>query len=129
MAPTISLSGCRRRSASRRRWSSPIPCGSSGRRTWATGAGSASVSIGGPTGPWWRSSFSRRTAWSSLRQPDGIELLIQIVRRRDRPAADLGAVGHDAVPLQRVEVVHLLVEQSLLEGAQIPLALFGIDGA
>src|SRR5262245_20762492 len=98
---------------------------------WATAAGSPSVSIGGPTGPWWRSSFSRRTAWSRrlLRQPNGIELLIQIVRRRDRPAADLGAVGHDAVTLQRVEVVHLLVEQSLLEGAEVPLALFGIDGA
>src|SRR5262249_52373655 len=95
-----------------------------------TAAGSASVSIGSPTGPWWRSSFTKHTVWSRLlRQPHGIKLLIEVVRRRDRPAADLGAVGHDAVPLQRAEVVHLLVEQSLLEGAQIPLALFGIDRA
>src|SRR2546427_293768 len=33
------------------------------------------------------------------------------------------------MPLQRVEVANLLVEQAFLEGPQVPLALLGIHGA
>src|SRR4030095_6991941 len=54
-----------------------------------------------------------------LRQPDRVELLIEEVRRRDRPAPHLAAVGDDAVLLERVDVVHLLVEQPLLARAQV----------
>src|SRR5438132_14128494 len=63
-----------------------------------------------------------------LRQPDRVELLVQEVRRRDRPTPQPGAVRDDAVPLQRVEVVDLLVEQPLLESAQKPPALLGVHG-
>ena len=62
----------------------------------------------------------------SLRQPHRVELLVQEVAGRDRPAPHLGAVRDDPVVLQRVEVVDLLVEQPLLERAQVPLALLGV---
>src|SRR5262245_21039381 len=65
----------------------------------------------------------------SLGEPDRVELLVQVVARRDRPAPHLRIVGHDPVPLQRDEGVRLLVEQPALELAHVPLALLGINGA
>ena len=52
---------------------------------------------------------------SLLGEPDRVELVVEVVARRDRPAPHLGAVRDDAVPLERLDVVHLLVEQALLE--------------
>src|SRR5205814_1321111 len=49
-----------------------------------------------------------------LREPDGIELVVQVVARRHRPALHPRAVRDDPVPLERVEDVHFLVEQALL---------------
>src|SRR5512138_3464198 len=51
----------------------------------------------------------------SLGEPDGVELLVQVVARRDRPAPHLRVVGHDPVPLQRDESMRFLVEQPALE--------------
>src|SRR5205823_10926426 len=62
-------------------------------------------------------------------QPHSVELLVQEVGGGDGPSTDLGVVRHDAVPLEGIEVVDLLVKQPLLEGAEIPLALLGIHGA
>src|SRR5712691_11082540 len=67
----------------------------------------------------WAMEASLFASGRLLRQPHAVELLVQEVRRRDGPAAHLGAVGDDPVPLQGVDVVGLLVEQPLLEGAQI----------
>src|SRR6202171_235484 len=61
-------------------------------------------------------------------EPHGIELLVQVVAGRDRPAAHLRAVRNDAVPLECVDVVDFLVEEPLLERAQGLLALLRIDG-
>src|SRR5215831_3330864 len=75
---------------------------------------------------------SRQRRWidtgSLLGEPDRVELAVQEVTRGHRVAVDLAVVGHDAVPLQRVDVVHLLVVEPLLEGAQDLLALLGIGG-
>src|SRR5687768_8918215 len=62
-------------------------------------------------------------------QPHRVELVVEVVARRDRPALDLGQVRDDAVPLQRVDHVRLLVEQALLQLAQDLLALLRIGGA
>src|SRR5262245_10328400 len=43
----------------------------------------------------------------SLGEPDRVELLVEVVARRDRPAPHLRVVRHDAVPLQRDEGVRL----------------------
>src|SRR5215467_10688009 len=43
-----------------------------------------------------------------LGQPHAVELLVQVVRRRNCPAPHLRVVRHDPMPLQRVEVVHFL---------------------
>src|SRR5262249_47351719 len=61
-----------------------------------------------------------------LREPDRVELIVEVVAWRDHPAAHAGAVRHDAVPLQRVDVVRLLVEETLFEGADVFSALLGI---
>src|SRR5690242_21244493 len=50
-----------------------------------------------------------------FRQPDGVELVVEIVAGRDRPAVHLGQVRDDPVPLQRVDHVRFVVEQPLLE--------------
>src|SRR5581483_3573862 len=55
----------------------------------------------------------------SLREPHRVELLVQEVAGRDRPAAQPRAVDHDPVPHQRVDEVHFLVVQPLLEGAEV----------
>src|SRR5262245_40331195 len=70
--------------------------------------------------PWGRARRTRGPRGASrpgrlLGEPDGVELLVQVVRRGDGPSLHLGAVRDDPVPLQRVEVVHLLVDQALLE--------------
>src|SRR5258705_8537045 len=62
-------------------------------------------------------------------QPHRVELVVQIVAGRDRPALHLRQMRDDPVPLQRVDDVRLLVEQPLLELAQDLLALLGIGGA
>src|SRR5215470_5064040 len=64
-----------------------------------------------------------------LGEPHAVELVVDEVAGRDGPAAHLGAVRDDAVPLERVEVVGLLVQQSSLEVADPLLPLFGIEGA
>src|SRR5688572_23582735 len=63
---------------------------------------------------------------SSVCEPDGVQLLVQETGRRDRPAAHLGAVRNDPVPLQRIDVVHFLVEQAPLERAQVTFPFFRI---
>src|SRR5262245_25676374 len=65
---------------------------------------------------------------ASLGEPHRVELLVQIMARRDRPAPDLRVVWDDPVPLQRDERVRLLVEQPALELADVPLALLRIEG-
>src|SRR5438132_14001698 len=47
-------------------------------------------------------------------QPHAVELVVDEVAGRDGPATELGAVRDDAVPLERVGVVRLLVQQSPL---------------
>src|SRR5262245_65853205 len=54
-----------------------------------------------------------------LGEPHRVELVVQVVAWRHRPAPELGAVRNDAVPLQRVEIVGLFVHQPALEVAQI----------
>src|SRR5712691_830403 len=61
-------------------------------------------------------------------QPDGVELVIQVMAGSDRPPLDLGVVRDDAVPLQRVDHVGFLVQQPLLEGAEVLLPLLRIRG-
>src|SRR4029453_18665630 len=63
-----------------------------------------------------------------LSQPDRVELVIQVMAGRDRPALDLRAMRDDAMPLQRVEHVHLLVEEALLERAEQGPPLIRLDG-
>src|SRR2546430_3242011 len=63
-----------------------------------------------------------------FRQPHRVELVVQIVAGRDRPALHLAEVRHDPVPLQRVDDVGLLVEQPLLDLAQDLLALLDVGG-
>src|SRR5437899_6014672 len=62
-----------------------------------------------------------------LGEPHGVELLVQEVAGRDRPATHPRAVRDDAVPLERVEIVRFLVEKPLLELAHEPLALLRVD--
>src|SRR2546422_1979032 len=64
----------------------------------------------------------------SFGEPHRVEVLVQIVARRDRPAPHLGVVRDDPVPLERDERVRLLVEEPALELADVPLALLGIEG-
>src|ERR1700675_171768 len=64
-----------------------------------------------------------------LRQPHRVELVVQIVAGRDRPAVHLARVRDDPVPLERVDHVGLVVEEALLEGAEIPLPLLDIVGS
>src|SRR5260370_26917394 len=56
-----------------------------------------------------------RARMALLRQPDRVELTVQEVARRDRPAAHARVVRHDPVPPERRDDVRLLVEQALLE--------------
>src|SRR2546422_2631252 len=62
-----------------------------------------------------------------LGEPHGVELLVQEVAGRDRPATHPRAVRDDPVPLERVEIVRFLVEKPLLELAHEPLALLRVD--
>src|SRR3989442_3918744 len=64
-----------------------------------------------------------------LREPHRVELLVQVVARRDGPPLDLRVVRDDPVPLQRVDVVNLLVEQPPLELSDVLLPLLRVDGA
>src|SRR5713226_5710722 len=100
----------------------------------ATSARRAGAPVPSTTAPFlitrsWAMKSSLFARGRLLGQPHVVELLVQEVRGCDGPSPDLGAVGDDPVPLQGVDVVGLLVEQPLLEGAQIPLALLGIQGA
>src|SRR5438132_4847039 len=64
---------------------------------------------------------------ASLRKPHRVELVVQVVARRHRPALHPGVWRDDPVPLQRVHRVHLLVEQTLLELPDVLLPLLEID--
>src|SRR3989454_7171494 len=64
---------------------------------------------------------------ASLRKPHRVELVVQVMARRHRPALHPGVVRDDPVPLQRVHRVHLLVEQTLLELPDVLLPLLEID--
>src|SRR5437867_5697898 len=64
-----------------------------------------------------------------LGQPHAVELVVDEMAGRDGPAAELGAVRDDAVPLERVGVVRLLVQQSPLEVADVFPPLLGVEGA
>src|SRR5262245_37581350 len=63
-----------------------------------------------------------------LGQPYGVELIVQIVARRDRPISHLRVVRDDPVPLQCVEVVNLFIQEALLELPDVALALFYVGG-
>ena len=63
-----------------------------------------------------RSSASRpppRAGRLLRRQPDRVELAVQVVARRDRPSAHARVVRDDAVPPEQRDHVDLLVEQPL----------------
>src|SRR3989441_4650616 len=64
-----------------------------------------------------------------LGQPHRVELLVQVVARRDGPTLDLRVVPDDPVPLQRGDVVNLLVEQPPLELSDGLLPLLRVAGA
>ena len=68
------------------------------------------------------------TPGTLLGEPDGIQLVVEVVARRDLPALDLARVGNDPLPLERQEVVDLLVEEALLELADQRLALLRVGG-
>src|SRR5438477_8456686 len=53
----------------------------------------------------------------SLVEPDRGQVLVDEVRRGDLEPLDVGAVGHDAVPPQRIDLVRLLIEHVILEFA------------
>src|SRR5919197_5278339 len=65
---------------------------------------------------------------ASLGQPHCVQLLVQVVARRDRPSLDLRAVRDDAVPLKRVQIVRLIIQQPFLEFPEMLLALVGVLG-
>src|SRR5438067_338740 len=68
--------------------------------------------------------------WPSIfREPHVIQLLVQEMTRRDRPALQFRAVRNDAIPDQGIEPVRLVVDQALLELAHELLALVDVDGA
>src|SRR5215471_7384657 len=83
------------------------------------------------SGTWWILDSASRIECGIVLfgEPNGIELIVEVVAGRDRPAAHAGAVRHDPVPLERVDVVGLLIEQALLEGLDESSALLGIHGA
>src|SRR3981081_4461225 len=62
-------------------------------------------------------------------EPDGVELLVEEVARRDRPATHLRQMRHDAMALEAHDEVHFGVVEPLLVLAQVLLALFHVDGA
>src|SRR5437762_12738607 len=62
-------------------------------------------------------------------EPDGVELLVEEVARRDRPATHLRQMRHDAMPLEAHDEVHFVVVEPLFVLAQVLLALFRVDGA
>src|SRR5437899_4369473 len=64
-----------------------------------------------------------------LAEPDRIELLVQVMTRRHRPAVHPGRMRDDPVPLERQDVVHFFVVEPLLERPEIFLALLGVDRA
>src|SRR6266508_3935545 len=68
-------------------------------------------------------------AFRLFAQPDRVELLVEEVARRDRPATHLRQMRHDAMPLEAHDEVHFLVVEPLLVLAQVLPALFRIDGA
>src|SRR5262245_15127008 len=59
-------------------------------------------------------------------KPDGVELLIQIVTRRDLPALHFGTVWNDPMPLERHQVVRFVIQQALFELADVLLALLHV---
>src|SRR5262245_50754168 len=61
-----------------------------------------------------------------LGQPHSVQLLIDVVAGRNRPASHFRAVRDDPVMLQRWDEVRLVVEQPLLELADEPPSLRGI---
>src|SRR6267378_6759893 len=72
---------------------------------------------------------SRRVTMSVmalLGEPHSVELLVEVVARRDGPALHLRAVRDDPVPLERVEIVDLVVQQPLLELTNVLLPLLGV---
>src|SRR5262249_59929232 len=75
-----------------------------------------------------KKTYALRGLFPSLSQPHGIQLLVQIVTRRDLPPVHFGAMRHNAMPLQRHQVVGLVIEQVLLELTDILLALFRVAG-
>src|SRR5215467_14485117 len=64
-----------------------------------------------------------------LGEPHAVELVVDEVAGRDGPAVHLGAVRDDAVPLERVEVVRLFVQEPPLEVAHPFLALLRVERA
>src|SRR5215472_9114640 len=82
-----------------------------------------------PSCPRRRTGGPRRRMGELLGEPHRVELVVQIVARSDLPAVDLARIRNDPMPLQRHDVVHLLVEEMLLEEPHVPLPLVGVEGA
>src|SRR5258705_9647099 len=83
---------------------------------------------GGPAqAPWViRSSVRPLSLRPLFSEPHRVQLLAQVVARRDGPALHLPAVRDDPMPLERVEIVDLVVQQPFFELADVLLALIGI---
>src|SRR5262252_2305489 len=64
-----------------------------------------------------------------FREPHAVELVVDEVAGCDGPPVHPGAVRDDPVPLQRIEVVRLLVQEPPLELAHPLLALLGVQRA
>src|SRR5215470_5725451 len=88
----------------------------------------ATATTGSSTPPTPRASARAERA-PLLGEPHRIELVVQEVARGDGPAPHFRAVRDDAVPLQGVDVVDLLVEQPTLELADEAAALLPVGGA
>src|SRR5438067_6693478 len=58
-----------------------------------------------------------RAGRCSLIEPDGRQILVQVMAWTDLPAFDVGAVWHDAIPPQKKDRVRLVVQHVLLEAA------------
>src|SRR5262245_7606375 len=76
-----------------------------------------------------RKRLARYFHMSLFAQPHRVELVVEVVAWRDRPAVHLRQVRDDPVPLKSVDDVRLVVEQALFELADELLALFDVRRA
>src|SRR5262245_232118 len=82
----------------------------------------ASPCRGSPLPPRW----GQGSTHPLLREPDRIELIVQIVARCDLPPVHFARVRNDPMPLERHDVVHFLVQRALFDLAHVLLSLLDI---